>query len=87
MMYRIAYSRLGGRKLGAALLGLAGTFTTVEAGAGELPVLSPGAGSPADWYGFSIDVDNDIAVVGAARDDANGKDAGAVYVYRKTDGI
>jgi hypothetical protein len=34
-------------------------------------------------FGWTVDIDGDTAVVGAARDDLNGNDAGAVYVYVK----
>ena len=37
-----------------------------------------------DYYGYAVSLDNDIAVVGAYKDDNEmGYDAGAVYVYRK----
>ena len=41
-----------------------------------------------DNFGFSVDMDGDNLVVGAYREDANGTDAGSVYVFtRDTSGV
>ena len=37
--------------------------------------------SPNDNFGYAVGVDGDIAVIGAHRDDSNGPDAGAAYVF------
>jgi len=39
-----------------------------------------------DWFGVSVDMDGDYAVVGARYDDnENGEDTGAVYVFKRED--
>ena len=44
--------------------------------------LSPNDGSPGDLFGYSVAISGNTAVVGAPlNDNANGKDAGAVYVF------
>ena len=44
-------------------------------------------GEDNDNFGYSVAVDGDIAVIGAYRDDDNGDDSGAVYVYTRTSGV
>lgn len=39
-----------------------------------------------DWFGRSVDVDGDVAVVGAPGDDEGGINAGAAYVFRRQGG-
>ncbi len=43
-------------------------------------------GAAADWFGFSVAISGDAAIVGAWRDDDNGSDSGSAYFYR-FDGI
>jgi hypothetical protein len=43
-------------------------------------------GAAGDWFGASVDISGDTAVVGATRDDDLGDSAGAVYVFRD-DGV
>lgn len=40
-----------------------------------------------DRFGHSLDLDGDVAVIGAPGDDEAGTNAGAAYVFRRTDGI
>ncbi|MEO1061322.1 MAG: FG-GAP repeat protein [Actinomycetota bacterium] len=50
---------------------------------------SDGEGGPdeaGDWYGQSVAIDGNFAVVGAEHDDDEGTDAGAAYVYRRDNG-
>ena len=44
-------------------------------------------GEENDNFGFSVALDGDTAVVGAYRDDQNGDDSGAVYVYTRSAGV
>ncbi len=37
-----------------------------------------------DWFGFWVDVQADLALVGAPRDDDNGRDSGSAYVFMNT---
>jgi hypothetical protein len=37
-----------------------------------------------DWYGHSVSIDGDYAVVGATGDDTKASSAGAAYVFRRT---
>lgn len=42
-------------------------------------------GASDDHFGFSVSINNDIAVVGAERNDEEGNQAGAVYVFERED--
>jgi hypothetical protein len=44
--------------------------------------LSASDGTAADWFGFSVALFGDTAVVGAVRDDENGLHSGSAYVFR-----
>jgi len=48
----------------------------------ELAKLLASDGAPGDEFGNSLSVSGDVAIVGAPRDDENGTDAGAAYIYR-----
>ena len=39
-----------------------------------------------DWFGYSVSISGDYAVVGSVRDDDNGSSSGSAYIY-KLDGI
>jgi hypothetical protein len=45
--------------------------------------LTAGDGSPQDYFGFSVSMSGDYAVVGAYRDDDNGIESGSAYVFRR----
>ncbi|MFH1509512.1 MAG: FG-GAP repeat protein [bacterium] len=40
-----------------------------------------------DYFGYSVDIDGDYAVVGATYDDDIGQDGGSVYVFHREDGL
>lgn len=61
-----------------ALAGVAPTMTD--------RLLPPGV-DPTDEFAASLDMEGDLAVVGAPLDDELGEDAGAAYVYRRTGGV
>ncbi len=44
--------------------------------------LVPPAGEQFDWFGVSVALNGDLAMIGASGDDSNGISSGAVYVYR-----
>ncbi len=48
--------------------------------------LVPSGGQAADEFGFDIAISGDTILVGTSRDDGNGNDAGAGYVYRRVAG-
>ena len=48
--------------------------------------LLPSDGEAYRYFGFSVSIDGDYALIGAVEDDDNGKKAGSVYVY-KCDGL
>ena len=77
------------RPLAAAITMLL-LIATSTAIAGVTPIqiakLLPSEAVPEDEFARSLDLDGDIAVVGAPFDDELAADAGAVYVYRKTEG-
>ncbi len=49
--------------------------------------LLPADGVEGDWFGFSVFISGDTAVVGAMWDDDNGTDSGAVYVFTRSGGV
>jgi len=48
----------------------------------EDPKLAASDGQLGDYFGISVAVDGDTALIGAGRHDGNGTDAGAAYVFR-----
>jgi len=44
-------------------------------------------GAAFDWFGVSVSISGDVAIVGASQDDDNGSQSGSAYVFRKTGGI
>jgi len=53
----------------------------------EQKKLTSSDGATEGWFGRSVSVDGDTAVIGAPRDHENGFDAGAAYVYVRTGGV
>ena len=45
--------------------------------------LLPSDGAGYDWFGFSVSLDEEYALIGAYGDDSNGIDAGSAYVFEK----
>ncbi len=43
-------------------------------------------GAVDDWFGRSVALDGNVAIVGANKDDDNGEDSGSAYVYRRNGG-
>ena len=39
-------------------------------------------GVASDWFGWSVSISGDMALIGAQGDDDNGTNSGAAYVYR-----
>lgn len=60
-------------------------YVFVDDGTGwvEEQELFPTDGNSGDWYGRSVDICDDVAVVGAGFHDSLGADSGAAYVYRR----
>lgn len=42
--------------------------------------------APGNWFGWSVSIDGDTAVIGALRDSERGPGAGAAYVFREING-
>jgi hypothetical protein len=64
------------------------TVNAVTPGIGEVDKLLADDGAPADYFGYSVAVDGDTAVVGAYGDDDLGNESGAAYIYtRDTTGV
>jgi hypothetical protein len=49
--------------------------------------LVPLDGAAHDYFGFSVAIGGDYAVIGAKGDDANGFDSGSAYVFRYSEGL
>jgi len=45
--------------------------------------LSPADGDIDDLFGFSVDLLNDLAIIGAYRDNDNGSDSGSAYIFHR----
>ena len=43
--------------------------------------LTANDGKPFDWFGYSVAISGDTAVIGAIRNDARGEDSGAAYIF------
>ncbi len=74
----------GGTDAGAAYV-----FQRNEDGAdnwGEVTKLTASDAQAGDWFGFSVALSGDTAVVGARREDAGGSNAGAAYVFQRDQG-
>ncbi len=50
---------------------------------GEVKKLTASDAQATDWFGISVAVSGDTAVVGACCEDAGGSDAGAAYVFER----
>ena len=80
---------VGANDAGASLAGAAYVFQRDEGGAdnwGEVKKLTAFDADAGDLYGTGVAVSGDIVVVGAAREDAGGQDAGAAYVFQRDQG-
>ena len=55
----------------------------------EQQKLTASDGAQDDYFGYSVSIDGDTAVIGAWRDDddGNGSDSGSAYVYVRTNGV
>ncbi len=49
--------------------------------------LLPADGQPSDYFGFSVSICGDTAIVGTYADNDNGPDSGSAYIFIRTDGI
>lgn len=52
----------------------------------QLHKLLPNDGAENDFFGFSIDINNALVVVGSLWDDDNGENSGSVYIFDATTG-
>ena len=53
---------------------------------GPVAKISADDGQPGDYFGTSIDISRDTAIVAAALDDNNGADSGSAYIFRRDQG-
>ena len=53
----------------------------------EQAKLTASDGASNDYFGCSVSIDGDTAVIGASRDDDNGIDSGSAYVYVRSNGV
>ena len=50
----------------------------------EQAKLLPSDGAAEDWFGFSVSIDGDYAIIGAPADDSNGYFSGSAYVFTRS---
>ena len=67
-----------------ALSGSAYVFIRSGASWSEQDKLTASDGAAADYFGRSVSIDGDYAIVGAYLDDDNGTDSGSAYVFLRT---
>jgi hypothetical protein len=67
--------------------GSAYVFREVSGGWQQVAKLTPDDGVGGDYFGESVSLSGDTAVVGANRDDDAGTDSGSAYIFREIDGI
>ena len=53
----------------------------------EQQKLTASDGASSDYFGYSVSIDGDTAVIGAYSDDDNGSDSGSAYVYVRSNGV
>ena len=53
---------------------------------GEMKKLLAGDRAVGDWFGLTVGVSGDRAIVGASRDDDQGGDSGSAYVFEQNQG-
>ena len=78
-----------GEDAGGSSAGAAYVFQRNEGGAdnwGEVTKLTASDAQAEDWFGSSVTISGDTAVVGARYEDAGGTDAGAAYVFQRDQG-
>ena len=66
--------------------GSAYVFTRLGGTWSEQAKLLASDGDTRDWFGSSVAVDGDTAIVGAHGDDDNGEDSGSAYVFTRSGG-
>jgi len=49
--------------------------------------LKPLDSTPHDWFGFAVDISDDVAIISSYLDDDNGYDSGSAYIFRYEDGL
>jgi FG-GAP repeat/Cadherin-like beta sandwich domain len=64
--------------------GAAYVFTRQNGSWTQQQKLTAKDGQPGDWFGLSVGVDGDTAVIGASHGDATVMDSGAVYVFGRS---
>ena len=73
-----------GDDTGGADAGAAHIFTRSDAGWGRQEKLVGAGLGPSDRFGRSVAIDGDTALIGADGDDTGGADAGAVYIFTRS---
>jgi FG-GAP repeat len=53
---------------------------------GEFKKLITGDGAVGDWFGYSVSISGDTAIVGAYGDDNNGSQSGSAYIFSRDHG-
>ncbi len=61
-------------------------YTRTDTGWDQQSKLLPNDGAPFDFFGFSVDLDGDTAIIGARLNDENGTRAGAAYIFTRNNG-
>ncbi len=65
--------------------GSAYIFRRNENGWTQQAKLLPDDGAVGDYFGYSVSISGDYAIVGAYKDDDNGTDSGSAYIFQRTE--
>ncbi len=68
-------------------IGSAYIFTRIAGVWTEQGEILPDDGERGDYFGISVSISGDTAIVGAPGDSGNGSDSGSAYVFTRTDGV
>jgi len=68
---------------GSAYVFTRDTAGDLTSGWTQVAKLTAGDGAADDWFGWSVSIDGDTVVIGAAGDDDDGTSSGSAYVFRR----
>jgi len=77
---------LGSRVAAGKAFATGAAYVFRDDGAGvwsEEAFLIASDGATHDWFGFGVDIDDDVAIIGAPSDDDDGSGSGSAYMFRR----
>jgi len=77
------YIIIGAEDYGNSGNGSAYIFKRDERGWYEQAILTASDGGEGDWFGYSVSISGDYALVGAGNNDVYGEDSGSAYLFKR----